>query len=47
MYGRYIGAIYTFEEHEERFDVIEFELLEKINSINDVFNITHLERLDD
>ena len=47
MYGRYIGANYTFEEHEERFEVIEFELLEKINSINDVFNLMHLERLDD
>ena len=47
IYTRYIGATYTFEEHEERFEVLEFELLEQINTIHDVFNIMHLERRND
>ena len=47
MYTQYIGATYTFEEHEERFEVLEFELLEQINTIHDVFNIMHLERRND
>ena len=47
MYTQYIGATYTFEEHEERFEVLEFELLEQINTIHDVFNIMHLVRRND
>ena len=47
IYARYIVAIYTFEEHEERFEVLEFELLEQINIIHDVFNTMHLVRRND
>ena len=47
MYTQYIGATYTFEEHEERFEVLEFELLEQINTIHDVFNTMHLVRRND
>ena len=47
IYTRYIVATYTFEEHEERFEVLEFKLLEQINTIHDVFNTMHLVRRND